>query len=188
MGKLIYNITTTLDGYVADSNSNFDWAEPSEEVLTFVNKVLGNVGIFLFGRSLYETMAVWDTWPTDEPSEAINNFVKIWQRAEKIVYSTTLSEVPTKNTKLEHTFDPHAIRQLKEQSVMDLAIGGPHLAAAAMKANLIDEYHQTIVPIVIGEGNSWLPPSLSLKMQLVNVQRFENGSVHLHYKPTESRG
>src|SRR5215469_14662388 len=98
MGKLIYFITTSLDGYVADKDGNFNWAKPSEEVHAFVNDSVRNVGTFLLGRNMYETLAVWETIPTegtseamDGPSEAMNDFAKIWRAANKIVYSSSLS-------------------------------------------------------------------------------------------------
>jgi dihydrofolate reductase len=100
MGKLIYLITTSLDGYVADKNGDFEWAMPSEEVHAFVNDIVRNIGTSLMGRNMYEIMKVWDTIPTegtggpmDGPSEAMNDYAKIWRAAKKIVYSTSLSDV-----------------------------------------------------------------------------------------------
>jgi dihydrofolate reductase len=188
MGKLIYFMTTSLDGYIADKNGNFDWAVPSEEVHTFVNDIVRNTGMFLFGRNMYETMKVWDDIPTegtsgpmDGPSEAMNDFARIWRTAKKKVYSTSLTDVVTANTTIEKTFDPNSIKKLVAESHKDFGIGGPHLAAEAIKANIVDEYHQFIVPIIIGGGNFWLPKDVKIKLELVDSRKFENGTVHLQY-------
>jgi dihydrofolate reductase len=190
MGKLIYLITTSLDGYVADETGNFAFAMPSEEVHQFVNDTVRNVGTMLIGHNMYEVLKVWEQIPTegvsgpymDGPSEAMNDFAKIWQAANKIVYSTSLSEVATANTTLEQSFDPSAIQKLVAQSDKDFDIGGPHLAAEAIKAGIVDEYHQIIAPVLIGGGNPWLPKDVKAKLQLVDERKFENGFVHLQYR------
>jgi len=188
MGKLIYLITTSLDGYVADKNGDFEWAMPSEEVHAFVNDIVRNVGTSLLGRNMYETMKVWDTIPTertgglmDRPSEAINDYAKIWRAAKKIVYSTSLSDVTIANATIERSFEPSTIQKLVAESDKDFDIGGPHLAAEAIKAGIVDEYHQIIVPQLIGSGNYWLPKGVESKLKLVDLRKFENGFVHLQY-------
>ncbi|HXR49526.1 MAG TPA: dihydrofolate reductase family protein [Verrucomicrobiae bacterium] len=189
MGKLIYLMTTSLDGFVADESGNFDWAMPSEEVHMFVNDTIRNVGTILMGRNLYETMKVWDDIPTegtggpmDGPSEAMNDYAKIWRAAKKIVYSTTMTDVTIANTTIERSFDPNAIQKLVAESGYDFDIGGPHLAAAAIKAGIVDEYHQIIAPVMIGSGNYWLPKAVKSKLELVDVRKFENGFAHLQYR------
>ena len=188
MGKLIYSITTSLDGFVADKNGNFEWAMPSEEVHAFVNDMVRNVGTSLLGRNMYEIMKVWDTIPTegksgpmDGPSEAMNDYAKIWRAAKKIVYSTSLSNVTIANATIERSFDPSTIQKLVAESDKDFDIGGPHLAAEAIKAGIVDEYHQIIVPQLIGSGNYWLPKDVKSKLKLVDLRKFENGFVHLRY-------
>jgi len=188
MGKLIYLITTSLDGYVADKNGDFEWAMPSEEVHAFVNDTVRNVGTSLLGRNMYEIMKVWDTIPTegtggpmDGPSEAINDYSKIWRAAKKIVYSTSLSDVTIANATIERSFDPSTIQKLVAESDKDFDIGGPHLAAEAIRADIVDEYHQIIVPQLIGSGNYWLPKDVESKLKLVDLRKFENGFVHLQY-------
>jgi dihydrofolate reductase len=189
MGKLIYLITTSLDGYVADKNGNFNWAMPSEEVHLFVNDTVRNVGMSLMGRKMYEVMKVWDEIPTegvsgpymDGPSEAMNDFAKIWRASKKIVYSTTLSDVTIDNAKLERSFEPSTMKKLVAESDKDFDIGGPHLAAEAIKAGIVDEYHQIIAPIIIGSGNNWLPKDVKSKLKLIDARKFENGFVHLQY-------
>jgi dihydrofolate reductase len=188
MGKLIYLITTSLDGYVADNDGNFEWAMPSEEVHAFVNDIVRNVGTSLMGRNMYEIMKVWDTIPTegtggpmDGPSEAMNDYAKIWRAAKKIVYSTSLSDVTIANATIERYFDPNTIQKLVAESDKDFDIGGPHLAAETIKAGIVDEYHQIIVPELIGSGNYWLPKDVESKLKLVDLRKFENGFVHLQY-------
>lgn len=188
MGKLIYLISTSLDGFAADKNGNFSWSKPSEEVHSFVNDQLRNVGTMLMGRKMYETMKAWDDIPTegvggpmDGPSPAVNDYAKIWRAAKKIVYSTSLSDIKMGNARLEKSFDPVAIQKLVAESDKDYDIGGPHLAAQAIKANIIDEYHQIICPIIIGEGNPWLPKDVNLKLKLTDVRKFQNGFAHLQY-------
>jgi len=180
MGKLIYLIITSLDGFVADENGDFDWAMPSEEVHAFVNGIVRNVGTSLLGRKMYEIMKAWDTL-TDETSEAVNDYAKIWRTTKKIVYSTTLSDVEIANATLKRSFDPSAIQKLMAESDKDIDIGGPHLAAAAIKSGIVDEYHQIIVPQLIGSGNHWLPKDVDIKLKLADLHRFENGFVHLQY-------
>jgi len=188
MGKLIYLITTSLDGFVADKDGNFNFAMPSEESHAFVDEVLSNVGTILMGRKLYEVMKVWEDAPTegvggiiDDPSQAMNDFAKIWHAAKKIVYSTSLNDVQIANARLERTFDPEAIQKLVAESDKDFDIGGPNLAGQAIKAGIVDEYHQVIAPIMIGSGNHWLPKDVKSKLKLVDERKFKNGFVHLQY-------
>jgi dihydrofolate reductase len=190
MGKLIYLITTSLDGYAADKNGKFNWAMPTEEVHAFVNEALSNVGTILMGSKLYETMKVWDDIPTegvsgpymDGPSQAMNDYAKLWKAANKIVYSNTMTDVAIDNAKIERTFDPAAVQKLVAESDKDFDIGGPHLAAAAIKANIIDEYHQIIAPLILGGGNHWLPGGNNNKLKLTDMRKFKNGFVHLQYR------
>jgi dihydrofolate reductase len=191
MGKLIYAIATSLDGYAADADGNFDWAMPSEEVHLFFNDLVRNVGTSLLGRKMYEVMKVWDDIPTegvggpmDGPSPAMNDYARIWQGTNKIIYSTSLSEVTIPNTTIERSFDPDAVQALVAASDKDFDIGGPHLAAAAIKADIVDEYHQIIAPVLVGGGNHWLPDGVSSQLELVDVRKFNNGFVYLHYRKT----
>jgi dihydrofolate reductase len=180
MGRLIYSLTTSFDGYIADKNGNFDWATPTEEIHLYVNNMLRNTGTFLLGSKMYETLAVWDTiHDTDSP--AMNQFADLWNAANKIVYSSQLKEVKTKKTTIEPSFDPETIRKMVTESEKDFGIGGPHLAAEAIKAGIVDEYHEYIVPIILGDGNYWLPKDVTCKLKLIDVHKFPNGTVHLQY-------
>jgi dihydrofolate reductase len=182
MAKLIYSAITSLDGYVADEDGNFDWAEPDEEVHTFVNDLERPVGTHLYGRRMYEVMVYWETADTlpDQPA-FIRDFAQIWQAADKIVYSKTLEIVSSARTRIERDFDPEAVRQRKESSERDLTVSGPDLAAQAIKAGLVDELHLFVNPIVVGSGSPSLPDDVRVELELLDERRFHNGVVYLHY-------
>jgi dihydrofolate reductase len=186
MARLIYTAITSLDGYVADKNGNFDWAAPDDEVHAFVNDLERPAGTHLYGRRMYEVMAFWETAHTlaDEPA-VFKEYAKIWQAAEKIVYSTTLETVTSARTRIERDFDPEGVRQMKRQAGRDITVGGPHLAAEAIRAGLVDDYHLFVTPIVVGGGNPALPKDVRVNLELVDERRFEGGVVHLHYRTKE---
>jgi dihydrofolate reductase len=182
MAKLIFSAITSLDGYNADEDGNFDWAAPGEEVHSFVNDLERPVGTYLYGRRMYELMTGWETDPAAAAqSPAARGFAEIWQAADKVVYSKTLETVSTARTRIEPDFDPEAVRQLKTQAERDLTVGGPDLAAQAIKAGLVDELQLFLVPIVVGGGNQALPDHVRLKLELLDERRFGNGLVHLRY-------
>jgi dihydrofolate reductase len=183
MAKLIYSAITSLDGYVADEDGNFDWAAPDEEVHSFVNDLERPVGTYLYGRRMYEVMAPWETDPTlaDQP-RVMRDFAELWQAADKIVYSKTLETVSTASTRIERDFDPEAVRQLKTQAERDITVGGPDLAAQAIKAGLVDELHLFLAPVVVGGGNQALPDKVRLGLELLDERRFGNGMVYLRYR------
>jgi dihydrofolate reductase len=182
MADLIYSAITSLDGYVADENGNFDWAAPDEDVHAAVNDQERAIGTYLFGRRMYEVMAVWETMDTSDEPDVMRDYAEIWRAAEKIVYSRTLDDVTTPRTRLEREFDPEAVRALKEQADSDITVGGPHLAAEAIRAGLVDELHLYISPVVVGGGTSALPDGLRWDLELTGERRFNNGVVHLQYR------
>ena len=183
MAKLIYSTITSLDGYVADENGNFDWAAPDEEVHTFVNDLERPVGTYLYGRRMYETMVYWETAHTlpDQPP-VILDFAQIWQAADKIVYSTTLATASSARTRIERAFDPEAVRQMKAAAERDITVGGPDLAAQALKAGLVDEIQLFVAPVLVGGGNPALPSHVRLKLELLDERRFGNEMVYLRYR------
>jgi len=183
MAKLIYSAITSLDGYVADEDGNFDWAAPDEEVHTFVNDLERTIGTYLYGRRMYEVMLAWEDSQTfaDQPP-FIQDFAQIWQAADKIVYSKTLERVSSAKTRIERDFDPKAVRQMEATAGRDITVGGPDLAAQAIKAGLVDECHLFLAPIVVGRGKQSLPNNVRLKLELLDERRFANGVVHLHYR------
>jgi dihydrofolate reductase len=181
VGKLIYSAITSLDGFVADENGNFDWAAPDDEVHGFVNDMERPVGTYLLGRRMYEVMVYWETVQTADEPAVINDYAEIWQAADKIVYSKTLETASSNRTRIEHNFDPEAVRQMKAEASRDMSIGGPDLAAQAIRAGLVDELHLFVNPIVIGSGNPALPSNVRVMLELLDQKRFSNGVVHLHY-------
>ena len=182
MAKLIYSALTSLDGYVADEDSNFDWAEPDEEVHTFVNDLERQVGTYLYGRRMYEVLVAWETLDLADQPPFIRDYAGIWRAAEKIVYSTTVQAVSSARTRIERDFDPEAVRQMKASAGRDLSVGGPHFAARAIEADLVDEFHLFLTPIVVGGGTRALPDDVRVKLELLDERRFGNGVVHLHYR------
>src|SRR5215472_15848823 len=176
MAKLMYTTITSLDGYVADADGNFDWGEPDEEVFAFVNDLERPIGTYLYGRRMYEVMVNWETFPTTADQPPVErDFAQLWQAANKIVYSTTLESVSCAKTRIERNFDPEVVRQWKATAVRDITVSGPELAAQAIKAGLIDEYHLIVSPIVVGGGKLALPTNVLLKLELLGERRFGNG-------------
>ena len=183
MAKLIYSAITSLDGYIADEDGNFDWAVPDEEVHTFVNDLERPVGTYLYGRRMYEVMVGWETAHTlaDQPP-VMQDFAEIWQAAEKIVYSRTLETVSSARTRIERDFDAEAVRQVKAAAGRDITVGGPNLAAEAFRAGLVDECHLFIAPIVVRGGTRSFPDSVRVELELLDERRFGRGMVHLRYR------
>ncbi|HSL27764.1 MAG TPA: dihydrofolate reductase family protein [Anaerolineales bacterium] len=183
MARLIYSAISSLDGYIEDMNGEFDWAAPDEEVHRFINNLERSTGTHLYGRRMYETLMVWETDPGfAAESPLLRDFAEIWQAADKIVYSRTLQAVSTRKTRLERSFDPEAIRQLKEAVEQDILIGGPELAAHAFRAGLVDEYHLFLTPIIVGGGKPALPDNVRLELELLEERRFGSGVVFLRYR------
>ena len=180
MGKLIYMAIASLDGFIEDEDGKFDWAAPDEEVHAFVNDLERPAGTHLYGRRMYETMVFWETVQDEQP--VIRDFAEIWRAADKIVYSRTLETVSSAKTRIEREFDPDEVRRLKETAAHDITVGGPALAAEAIRAGLVDEYHLFLVPVVVGGGKRALPDGVRLELELLDERRFESGVVHLRYR------
>jgi dihydrofolate reductase len=183
MAKLIYSAIMSLDGYIEDRDGKFDWAMPDEQVHRFINDLERGAGTHLYGRRMYETMAGWETDPSlAAASSYMQDFAGIWQAANKIVYSRTLEAVSTSRTRIERAFDPEAVRELKATTSQDILIGGPHLAAYAFEARLVDECHLFLVPIIVGGGKQSLPNNVRLELALMEERSFGNGMVYVRYR------
>ena len=182
MAALIYTAIASLDGYVNDDSGNFDWAAPDEEVHAFVNDLERPIGTYLYGRKLYETMVAWESMDLDKQPSVIRDYAEIWRAADKVVFSKTLEKPASERTRIERVFDPVSIEGMKEESARDLSIGGPHLAAEAIRAGLVDEYRLFLAPVVIGGGTASLPDDVRLDLELIDERRFGSGVVHLHYR------
>jgi dihydrofolate reductase len=182
MGKMIYTAIISLDGYHEDADGRFDWAAPDEEVHEFINDLERSVGIYGYGRRMYEVMSVWESDDKlGEQSPATREFARIWRAADKIVYSTTLRSVSTKRTHLEHRFDPAHVRRMKEESEADISVAGPDLAAHAFRSGLVDECRLFLAPVLVGDGKPALPPAVRLDLDLTDERRFKGGMVYLGY-------
>jgi dihydrofolate reductase len=179
--KLIYSAITSLDGYIEGDDGRFDWAEPDEEVHAFVNDLYRTFGTYLLGRRMYEVLVYWETIDLTDQPPFIQDFAEIWQAADKIVYSKTLETVSSAGTRIERNFEPEAIQRQKAAVGRDLTVGGPELAAHAIRAGLVDELHLFVAPILVGGGKSALPDNVRLELELLDERRFGGGMVHLRY-------
>jgi dihydrofolate reductase len=182
MASLIYAAITSLDGYVADADGRFDWAEPDQELHTVVNNLERAVGTHLFGRRMYEVLVAWETLPLDGQPPYLRDYAEMWRAADKVVFSRTLAAVSSARTRIEREFDAEAIRTMKASAERDLSVGGPELAGQAIRAGLVDEYHLFVAPVLVGGGTGALPEQVRVGLELVHERRFGNGSVHLHYR------
>ena len=179
MPKLIYITNTSLDGYIEDAAGNFDWPT-SAETYAFFTDLLRRMGTLIYGRRLYEKMAYWAS-PVESYPQGHRAFAEVWQRPSKWVYSRTLSTVTTPDTRLFREFEVEPIRDLKRTSIQDISIGGAELASAALEADLVDEYHVVVHPVIVGAGKPALKASLRRNFSLIETRRFDTGSVYLRY-------
>jgi dihydrofolate reductase len=189
VGQLIYSMITSLDGYAIDSEGGFDFLEAEQEVHDFFAEKLHSVTTFLYGRRMYETMLFWETAHLNpEHPPFIVDFARAWQAADKIVYSTTLQEVSSERTRIERSFDPDAVRALKDSSSGDLTVDGPELASHAVRAGLVDEYQPTLGPLAVGGGTPFFPAGVRLDLRLLDQHRFASGGLWLRYAAVPPAG
>jgi len=184
MARLIYSAIASADGYVEDADGGFAWAEPDEELFRFVNELERPIGTYLYGRRMYQTMASWETADqvAGHPSY-VQDFTRIWQAADKIVFSTTLASASTARTRVERTFSPGMIRQLKQTNGRDMTVGGANLAGQALTAGLVDELALLLIPVIVGGGKPALPAGARLGLELLGTRAFASGAVYLSYRP-----
>ena len=180
MAKLIYTAICSADGYISDADGGFDWAAPDEQVHAFVNDLERNIGTYLYGRRIYETMRVWQDLGDDE-NPVVRDFARVWQASRKVVYSAALDRVSTPDTTLERSFEPTAVAELKRSSQSDLSIGGATLAGIALATGLVDEVRLLIAPAIVGGGTRALPDDVRLDLELLDERRFDSGVVYLRY-------
>ena len=180
MSKLIYITNTSLGGYIEDETGAFDWLN-SDQVFDFITDLLRPIGTHIYGRRLYETMAYWDGAVESYPTEH-RDFAQVWQEAEKIVFSRTLTTATTRNTRVEREFDVEAIRKLKQESEHDINIGGAELAGLALEADLVDECHLFLNPVIVGAGKPAFRATLRRNLELLETRRFGSGVIHVRYR------
>jgi len=182
MAKLLYASNTSLDGWTEDASGALDWAPPDDEVFAFITGIMRSAGTYLYGRRMYETMAVWETEPAlAMQSDLRAEYARTWQAADKVVYSSTLTAPLTARTRVERSFDVDAVRAMKAAAEADLLVGGPNLAAQALAAGLVDELHLIVWPVLVGGRKPALPTDVSADLELLDEHRFASGVVQLRY-------
>jgi dihydrofolate reductase len=182
MARLIYASNMSLDNCTEDERGAFDWAPPDDDVFAFITELMRSAGTYLYGRRMYETMAVWETDSAlAAHSDLMADYASAWQAADKVVYSSTLAATSTANTQLERHFEPRAVQDLKAAAGRDLIVGGPNLAAQALAAGLVDELRLFLWPVVLGGRNPALPTGTRADLELLDEHRFSNGVLHLRY-------
>jgi dihydrofolate reductase len=183
MAKLIYSMITSLDGYAEAAEGDLGRGAEVPEVHTFIGDVFRGVGTFLYGRRMYETMVFWETADRepDAPPHVLE-YARDWQAADKIVYSTTLDSVSSARTTIERTFDHDEVRRLKAEADHDLSVDGPTLAAQAIAAGLVDEYHLFMTSSVVGGGKRFFPDGVRLDLDLVEQRAFDSGLIYARYR------
>jgi dihydrofolate reductase len=183
MANLIYASNVSLDGCTEDERGGFDWASPDDEVFAFITELMRSAGTYLYGRRMYETMAVWETDSTlATHSDLTSDYAEVWQAADKVVYSSTLTKPSTAKTRLERRFDASAVRDLKGAATRDLLVGGPNLAAQALGAGLVDDVQLFVWPVLLGGRTPALAAGTRVDLELLDEHRFSNGVVHLRYR------
>ncbi len=180
-GPLIFAAHCSLDGYFQDEHGKFDFTVPTPEIHAFINDGEREIGTYLYGRKLYETMAIWETLDLTDQSPEMRDYALIWRAADKIIFSRTLERVWTPRTRLERAFDPEAVAELKARSETPLEIGGPELAAGAFRAGLVDEIRLWFSPVIVGGGRRALPDGLTQKLELIEHRRFDDGTILVRY-------
>jgi dihydrofolate reductase len=188
MGKLVYAVLGSLDGYYEDAQGQFDWAAPDEELHAFVNDLERPIGTYLYGRRMYEVMSFWETAPTDGEPEPFRDYAELWRATDKVVFSRSLAEPASERTRIERELDPEAIRRWKAESPADLSIGGGELAGQALRAGLVDEFHLFLCPVVVGGGKRTLPGGVRTSLELLDQRCFAGGAAYLHYRVVPEGG
>jgi len=180
MTDLVYTANVSVDGFTEDTDGRVDWYPPDEEVFSFIRELERPAGTYLYGRRMYESMLYWESADPDEAY--VREFAEMWRDADKVVYSRSLDSVSSARTRLEHDFDPDAVRHLKADAGRRITIGGANLAGQAFAAGLVDELRLLTAPVVLGGGKPWFPKGVSLPLRLLETRRFASGVVYLRYR------
>jgi dihydrofolate reductase len=181
MSKLTFGMMASLDGYINDVNGLFDWGQISEEVHRFAEKEQANSGTTIYGRRMFETMAVWDTLAEDpSASQAERDFGAIWRNTDKIVVSRSLPEVKTTRTRLVRELSAGDIGKLKAESAKDINVSGPTLASSYLRQGLIDEVSIYYIPVVVGGGTPMFRDiGTMVRLERLEARTFENGVTYV---------
>jgi dihydrofolate reductase len=182
MRKLIYSMTVSLDGYIAGPDGAIDWSVPDEDLFRFHTEQVRELGVYLCGRQLYETMVYWETAEESPLVAEQVEFAQIWKALPKVVFSTTLESV-VGNTRLATDGVGEEVSRLKEQPGKDIAVGGADLASACMKLELIDEWRLFVSPVLLGGGTPYFPTlDGRINLELVETKSFGSRVVYLRYR------
>lgn len=184
MGTLIFTASTSIDGYVADADGDFQWTAPSDEVFDFHIERMARVSTEVLGRKTYALMDYWETFPDDDDqSPAEREFARRWRRIEKVVASSTLTDddVVAGRDRLVADLTPDELRRVVDAAGGAVEIFGPTVAAEAIRAGLVEEYHFFVVPKAVGGGLRALPDGVRLDLELA-AQRTFGDVTYLHYR------
>ena len=186
MRRLIYLTPTSLDGFIG-GDGDYSWSAPyAEEIMAALTVGFAGVGTYLYGRRTYETMAVWETEPAlAAQSSASAEFAARWRAAEKVVFSSSLAQVHTRCTRLERSLDVQVVNGIKAAGDDDVTIGGPTLAAEALRLDLVDVVELLWCPILLGGGIPVLSAGVRRDLRLRTERRFTNGVIHATYDVLE---
>jgi dihydrofolate reductase len=182
VGKLIYSMSMSLDGYIAGPDGDFGWSAPDEELHRFHNERVRALGAQICGRRLYETMLYWETADQQPLADYALEFARIWQPLPKLVVSTTLDTVQG-NARLISDRVVDEVARLKRESSKDIGVGGAGLAATLIEHGLVDEFQPFVNPVAVGGGTPFLPASgARLDLELLETRTFGSRVVYLHYR------
>jgi dihydrofolate reductase len=178
---LIYSMSVSVDGFIADREGAFGWSVPNEEQFRFHIAQTRELGGFLCGRRLYETMVPWETDPSMRDTEPEAAFADLWCAIPKVVFSRTLDNVQG-NARLAETSLAEEAAAALDATDKDVAIGGAGLAAAAIELGLVDELHMFRNPVVVGGGTPFLPPvTEAVPLDLLETGTFGSRVIYERY-------
>jgi dihydrofolate reductase len=179
---LIYSMSVSVDGFIADRGGDFGWTAPSEEQFRFSLAQIGELGGYLMGRRLYQTMLVWETESSLRDNELGAAFADVWCALPKVVFSRSLDRVRG-NARLADKSVAEEIARALDATDRDISIGGPGLAAEAIDHGLIDELRMFRNPVVIGDGTPFLPPvRQSVRLDLIETRTFGSRVIYERYR------
>jgi dihydrofolate reductase len=179
---LIYSMSVSVDGFIADREGAFRWTAPSEELFRFHLAKVGELGGYLLGRRLYEAMLVWETDPSMRDSELGAAFADVWCAIPKVVFSRTLDSV-VGNARLAEASVAEEVAAVLDATDKDVSIGGAGLAAAAIELSLVDELRMFRYPVVVGGGTPFLPPVTEyISLDLVETRTFGSRVIYERYR------
>ena len=179
---LIYSMSVSVDGFIADREGGFEWTVPSEELFQFHLAEVRKLGGYLCGRRLYETMLVWETDPSLRGNELGAAFADVWCALPKVVFSRTLDSVQG-NARLAKASVAEEVAAALDATDKDVEIGGAGLAAAAIELGLVDELRMFRYPIVVGGGTPYLPPvTEDIRLDLIETRTFNSRVIYERYQ------